>query len=60
VNWCFLTSKGCGGLAHDRRIKAFSDTGGTEDPKRIAEPARFLQGDDDQIVPRDASAKLQT
>jgi non-heme chloroperoxidase len=39
-------------------IKAFSETDTTEDLKRIDVPTLFLHGDDDQIVPIGASAKL--
>ena len=39
-------------------IKAFSETDLTEDLKKIDVPALFIHGDDDQIVPIEASAKL--
>ena len=39
-------------------IKAFSETDFTEDLKRIDVPTLIIHGDDDQIVPIDASAKL--
>jgi len=39
-------------------IKAFSETDLTEDLKKIDVPTLILHGDDDQIVPIDASAKL--
>jgi len=39
-------------------IKAFSETDHTEDLKKIDVPTLILHGDDDQIVPIDASAKL--
>jgi non-heme chloroperoxidase len=39
-------------------IKAFSETDLTEDLKKIDVPTLFIHGDDDQIVPIDASAKL--
>jgi len=39
-------------------IKAFSETDHTEDLKKIDVPALIMHGDDDQIVPIDASAKL--
>jgi non-heme chloroperoxidase len=39
-------------------IKAFSETDHTEDLKKIDVPTLLMHGDDDQIVPIDASAKL--
>ena len=39
-------------------IKQFSETDFTEDLKRIDVPTLVVQGDDDQIVPFDASGKL--
>ena len=39
-------------------IKAFSETDFTEDLKRFDVPTLIVHGDDDQIVPIDASAKL--
>jgi non-heme chloroperoxidase len=39
-------------------IKAFSETDFTKDLKKIDVPTLILHGDDDQIVPIDASAKL--
>ena len=39
-------------------IKAFSETDFTEDLKRFDLPTLIIHGDDDQIVPIDASAKL--
>lgn len=39
-------------------IKAFSETDFTEDLKAIDVPTLIIHGDDDQIVPIDASAKL--
>jgi non-heme chloroperoxidase len=38
-------------------IKAFSETDLTEDLKRFDKPALIIHGDDDQIVPIDASAR---
>lgn len=38
-------------------IKAFSETDLTEDLKKVDVPTLFLHGDDDQIVPIDASAR---
>ena len=38
-------------------IKAFSETDQTEDLKKIDVPTLFIHGDDDQIVPIDASAR---
>ena len=38
-------------------IKAFSETDLTEDLKRIDVPTLIVHGDDDQIVPIDASAR---
>ena len=43
-------------LAHYEGIKAFSETGQTDDLKGITVPTLVMQGDDDQIVPyKDAS-----
>lgn len=39
-------------------IRAFSETDFTEDLKKIEVPTLILHGDDDQIVPIDASARL--
>jgi len=39
-------------------IKAFSETDMTEDLKKVDVPTLILHGDDDQIVPINASAKL--
>jgi len=39
-------------------IKAFSETDFTEDLRKIDVPTLILHGDDDQIVPIDAAAKL--
>jgi non-heme chloroperoxidase len=39
-------------------IRAFSETDFTEDLRRIDVPTLILHGDDDQIVPIDASARL--
>ena len=39
-------------------IKAFSETDFTEDLKKIDVPTLIMHGDDDQIVPIDASARL--
>jgi non-heme chloroperoxidase len=44
--------------AHYDGIKAFSETDQTEDLKSISVPTLVLHGDDDQIVPIDASARL--
>ena len=41
-------------------IKAFSETDFTEDLKKIDVPTLILHGDDDQIVPIGASAKLSS
>ena len=38
-------------------VKAFSETDLTEDLKRIDVPTLIIHGDDDQIVPVDASAR---
>jgi non-heme chloroperoxidase len=43
--------------AYDCCIKAFSETDLTEDLKRIDVPTLIVHGDDDQIVPIDASAR---
>jgi len=39
-------------------IKAFSETDFTEDLKKFDVPTLIIHGDDDQIVPIDASARL--
>jgi non-heme chloroperoxidase len=39
-------------------IKAFSETDFTKDLKKFDVPTLILHGDDDQIVPIDASARL--
>ncbi|MBL6457618.1 alpha/beta hydrolase [Belnapia sp. T6] len=44
--------------AHYDGIKAFSETDQTEDLKAIGVPTLVLHGEDDQIVPIDASARL--
>ncbi|WP_371815335.1 alpha/beta fold hydrolase [Agrobacterium sp. AGB01] len=44
--------------AHYDGIKVFSETDQTEDLKKISVPTLVLHGDDDQIVPVNASAKL--
>jgi non-heme chloroperoxidase len=41
-------------------IKAFSETDQTEDLKRFDVPTLILHGDDDQIVPIEAAAKLSS
>ncbi len=41
-------------------IKAFSETDFTEDLKKIDVPTLIMHGDDDQIVPLDASAMLSS
>ncbi len=47
-----------GAKAHYQGIKAFSETDFTEDLRSITVPTLVLHGDDDQIVPIDASAAL--
>jgi non-heme chloroperoxidase len=44
--------------AHYDGIKAFSETDQTEDLKAISVPTLVLHGEDDQIVPIDASARI--
>ena len=44
--------------AHYEGIKAFSETDQTEDLKAITVPTLVMHGDDDQIVPIDASSRL--
>ena len=41
-------------------IKAFSETDFTEDLKKFDVPTLILHGDDDQIVPIDASARISS
>jgi non-heme chloroperoxidase len=47
-----------GTKAHYDCIKAFSETDFTEDLKAIDVPVLVMHGDDDQIVPIDASARI--
>ncbi len=47
-----------GAKAHLDGIRAFSETDFTQDLKSIAVPTLVLHGDDDQIVPIDASARM--
>jgi non-heme chloroperoxidase len=47
-----------GAKAHYDGIKAFSETDQTEDLKAIGVPTLVLHGEDDQVVPIDASARL--
>ena len=47
-----------GAKAHLDGIKAFSETDFTEDLRAVAVPTLVLHGDDDQIVPIDASARM--
>jgi non-heme chloroperoxidase len=47
-----------GAMAHDERIKAFSETDFTEDLRSITVPTLIVHGDDDQIVPFADSAPL--
>ncbi len=44
-------------VAHYEGIKAFSETDQTDDLKAISVPTLVLHGEDDQIVPIDASAR---
>ncbi|WP_024511316.1 alpha/beta hydrolase [Bradyrhizobium sp. ARR65] len=44
--------------AHYEGIKAFSETDQTEDLKLIDVPTLVMHGDDDQVVPIDAAARL--
>ncbi len=46
-----------GAKAHYDCIKAFSETDFTEDLKAVTQPVLVLHGEDDQIVPIDASAR---
>lgn len=45
-----------GAIAHYLGIKAFSETDQTEDLKAITVPTLVLHGEDDQVVPIEASA----
>ena len=56
-NWWRQGMEG-GANAHYEGIKAFSETDQTEDLKAISVPTLVLHGEDDQIVPIDASARL--
>lgn len=47
-----------GAKAHYDGIKAFSETDQTADLKAISVPTLVLHGEDDQVVPIDASARL--
>ena len=42
-------------MAHYHGIKAFSETDFTEDLKKIEVPTLVMHGDDDQVVPINAS-----
>jgi non-heme chloroperoxidase len=46
-----------GAKAHYDCIKAFSETDFTEDLKAVTQPVLLIHGEDDQIVPIDASAR---
>jgi non-heme chloroperoxidase len=56
-NWWRQGMSG-GSKAHYDGIKAFSETDQTEDLKAITVPTLVLHGEDDQIVPINASARL--
>jgi non-heme chloroperoxidase len=53
----WLQGMWCGMKAAYDCIKAFSETDFTEDLKKFDVPTLILHGDDDQIVPIDASAR---
>lgn len=55
-NW-FRQGMMGGAKAHYDCIKAFSETDFTEDLKAVTQPVLLLHGEDDQIVPIDASAR---
>lgn len=57
-NSFWLQSMQCGFKATYDCVKAFSETDLTTDLKKFDVPTLILHGDDDQIVPIDASAKL--
>ena len=57
TNWWRQGMTG-GAKAHYDGIKAFSETDHTEDLKTIGVPTLVLRGEDDQIVPIDAAARL--
>jgi non-heme chloroperoxidase len=54
-NWWRQGMNG-GAIAHYQGIKAFSETDQTEDLKAITVPTLVLHGEDDQVVPIEASA----
>ncbi|MCO7728869.1 alpha/beta hydrolase [Brucella intermedia] len=54
-NWWRQGMNG-GAIAHYMGIKAFSETDQTEDLKAITVPTLVLHGEDDQVVPIEASA----
>lgn len=56
-NWWRQGMNG-GAKAHYDGIKAFSETDQTEDLRAISVPVLVMHGEDDQIVPIDASARL--
>ena len=56
----WLQSQMCGFPAAYFCIKAFSETDLTEDLKKIDVPTLILHGDDDQIVPIQASGNLSS
>ena len=45
-------------LAHTPGIKAFSETGFTDDLKAIKVPTQIMHGEDDQVVPLPTTGKL--
>jgi non-heme chloroperoxidase len=56
-NW-FRQGMMGGAKAHYDCIKAFSETDFTEDLKAVTQPVLVMHGEDDQIVPIDASARV--
>ena len=56
----WLISMQCGLIAAYECIKAFSETDQTEDLKKFDVPTLIVHGDDDQIVPIGASAKMSS
>ena len=56
----WLQGMECGFKAAYDCIKAFSETGFTEDLKKFDAPTLIMHGDDDQIVPIGASAMLSS
>jgi non-heme chloroperoxidase len=60
IDWFWLQGMQAGHKNTLDCIKAFSETDFTEDLKKFDVPTLILHGDDDQIVPIEASALLSS